>query len=291
MLRDLNIIVNIFNIMFECKRCGYSSTKKCNIIRHLQSIKGCEPLLTNKDASCLLKEFMSRKKTYTCETCTASFSSSTSKASHTKVCDGEKTNEIKELIKTINDLKKEVGRLQSQQQQSGISIQGNNNTTIINNDNRIYINQFNKVETNYIENDIMKDLLGKRSFNHLYDSLKEVIGIVYYNEKHPENHSIFIPNIRERYARVFDGSSWVFKEKNEIITCMRNFGVELMRDFFYDHEHEFNMMQKQLLTKWGKSYVDDNNKPFDRKTREVVVETILSRQKIVKSTIDRYNLL
>jgi hypothetical protein len=276
--------------MYECKRCGYTSSKKCNIIRHLQSMKGCEALVSNIDTKCLLKEFTSSKKTYTCETCSESFMSISLKAAHSKVCDGGKTNEIKELIKTINELKNEVGNLKAQQQ-SGITIQGNNNTTIINNDNRIYINQYNKVETNYIENDTMKDLLGKRSFTNLYDSLMEVIRIVYYNEKHPENHSIFIPNIRERYARVFDGNNWVFKEKNEIITCMRNFGVELMRDFFYDHEHEFNMMQKQLLTKWGNSYVDDKNKPFDRKTREVVVATILSRQKIVKSTIDRYNIL
>lgn len=275
--------------MYECKRCGYASSKKCNVVRHLQSIKPCDPLFCNVNTDALLKELNVSRKIHICEKCDKTFPSMSCKSQHKKTCESSANKEIKELIKTINDLKSEVGMLKSQQ--STISINGNNNTTIINNDNRIFINQFNRAETNYIERDTMKGLLGKRSFNHLYDSLKEVIRIVYYNEKHPENHSIFIPNIRERYARVFDGNSWVFKEKNEVITYMRNFGVELMRDYFYDNESEFNMLQKQLLTKWDKSYVDDQNKPFDRKTKEAVVETILSRQKIVKETIDKYNLL
>jgi hypothetical protein len=256
----------------------------------------CDAMFSNIDKQELINEFngfTEFKKQYACQTCYKVFSSLSSRSQHKKNCQATKPipckTEIYELIKTINELVVEVGNLKSQQFQKPTIINGNNNT--IYNDNRIFINQYNKVDTNFIEKDTMKDILGKKTFHHLYDSLKEVISIVYYNEKHPENHAVFIPNIRERYARVFDGRGWVFKEKNDVITYMRNFGVELMRDYFYDNENEFNIIQKQLLTRWDKSYVDEFNMPFDRKTKEAVVETVLSRQKIVKETIDKYHLL
>lgn len=272
---------------FTCKRCGYASAKKGNVMRHLKGQKDCDPLMCNIPRSTLVDELEKKEQTrpFVCEFCNKDFTSASGKSQHKRKCNFKNTNEIHDLMKTIEDLRNEVVDLKSHK-----TIIVNNNTNIYNDNRVVIVNQFQKVQTTYIERGQMLDILGKRTFNHLYDSLKEVVRIVYYNEKHPENHSVYIPNIRDRYARIYDGNDWVFKDKTEVITYMRNLGVEIMRDFFYDNQHEFTLAQKQIMKKWDLSYTGEN-KPFDRKTKEAVVETILSRQKLVKYTIDKYNLL
>lgn len=279
--------------MYQCKRCGYATERKTNLTRHLQAQRVCTATLSSVDRGELLQEVQrgGNQLQSRCGTCDAVFATRAGRWKHAKACAGcPEVSGLHALIQTIESLRLEVEELRNHGTHNN-TISGGSNNTI--NDNRtvLTVNQYTKVDTGVIQKDEMVDILAKRTFNHLYDSLKEVIRIVYYNEKHPENHAVFIPNVREKYAKVYDGHAWVYKDKGEVVTSMRNVGVELMRDFFYDHESEFSMIQKQMLTKWDKSYAEDDNRPFDKKTKQAVVETIMSHQELVKQTIDRYNLL
>ena len=181
----------------------------------------------------------------------------------------ELKNKVNQLIKEIEELKKCT-----------------THTTVINiQQNTIILNSYNHVATEYLHNDTMLKLLSKTYFQQLYDSLKEVVHLIYYNEQHPENHAIYIPNVRGKFAKVWNGNLWIIKNRDEILTNVRNRSIELMNDFFFDNENCFSLMQKQHLQKWHNRYYDDNDKMFDKQTKSIVEETILSFQSIVKNKL------
>jgi hypothetical protein len=233
---------------------------------------------------------------YVCELCQKQFSNRQGKYQHKKYCIGTRqlsdtcTEDMELLKKEMLMLKDEVERLKRE-----TTNRATNNTYInitkTTNNNTFILNNYKQVSTDFLPPHVMTKLLSKTYFDQLYDSLREVVRLVYYNAKHPENHSIFIPNIRDKYARVWNGKGWLFKNRDEILTLMRNRSIELMNDFFFDNEQTFSMIQKQHLRKWHERYFDDADKIFDRQTKSAVEETILSYQTLVKDTLDRYNLL
>lgn len=275
-----------------CKRCGYKTEIKCNLINHLKRKNKCPPLIDDIPINDLLGSLQSHVKEkkelsndiiHQCEICSRTFSTRQGKHQHKRFCNKENGNmdilkdQVQHLIDEINMLK------ESPQQNIYIT----NNTT----NNTFILNAFKDVDTSYLKDDTMMRLLSKVYFNQLFDSLKELVRLVYYNTKHPENHTVYIPNVRNKYIKVWNGKDWLFKNRDEILTLVRNRSIELMNDYFFENERKFSMMQKQHLRKWHDRYFDDNDKSFDKQTKSAVEETILSYQSLVKSTIDRFNLL
>lgn len=300
---------------FVCERCGYSTNIKCNLSNHYKRKIPCEPVNSNKTIQEIVDDQSTTKETLSskhyCEYCGKPFGSRQGKYQHKKFCKVLSNNanipicqnmaepppkhqeppsivrdddDINILKNKMDILINELSSLKDTAKTTHININITNNNTFI-------LNTFNGVNTSFLNSTIMTKLMSKTYFQQLYDSLKEIVHLVYYNEKHPENHSIYIPNVRDKYAKVWDGRSWMFKNRDEILTLVRNRSIEMMNDFFYDNEQLFGMMAKQHMRKWHDRYYDDNDKVFDKKTKTAVEETILSYQSIVKKTIDKYNLL
>jgi len=289
--------------MYKCERCNYATDIKGNLGIHYRRKVPCEAIKSDIAIDELYEKHKSNKEKQTtihqCELCGQVFSCRQNKSRHKKTCIATISTmlEQKDKIELRNIC--EIKLLQSQMKELKLEIaqmKGNplvvNNVNNINiNINQIVINSFNNINGAHIEHNLMVKLISKTYFHQLFNSLKEVVRLVYYNEKHPENHAIYIPNVRDKFARVYDGKLWLFRNRDEMLTLVRNRSIELMNDFFYDNENAFNLITKQNMRKWHDKYYDDNDKLFDKQTKKAVEETILSYQAIVKKTIDQYNLL
>jgi hypothetical protein len=252
-----------------------------------------------------------------CELCYKTFTSRQGKYQHKRHCKGtapkveqyriQTENETTPLVKQVqqhkksteenfNHIKQQMNHIISEithMKSQPLNHTTNNYHTTINIDQstKTSIYSFTDVPLECIKDETMLTLLSKTYFQQLFDSLKEIVRLVYYNEKHPENHAVYIPNVRNKYAKVWNGQSWIFQNRDDILINVRNKTIELMNKFFCGNEQRFSMMQKQHLRKWHDRYYDDSDKLFDKKTKTAVEETILSYQSLVKKTIDKYNLL
>ena len=47
--------------------------------------------------------------------------------------------------------------------------------------------------------------------------INESIKYIHFNDKKPEYKNIFITNLKDKYAYVFDGDTFIIKEKNEVL--------------------------------------------------------------------------
>jgi hypothetical protein len=310
--------------MFICERCGYSTKIKCNLTTHLKRKIQCDPIRSNACIKDLLKAINDVKKNKTkpidilttdenvddfeylgkhiCDLCNKVFTSRQGKYQHKKYCKGTDKLFAQEKVQTapeenFDKLHERMDHIMSELYQ--LKNQGTHHTTNninitninITQQTNVFILNSYKEMASCIKDETMTKLLSKTYFQHLFDSLKEIVRLVYYNDKHPENHALYIPNVRNRYAKVWNGENWMFQNRDEVLTFVRNKTVEMMNDFFHGNENCFSMMQKQHLRKWHDRYYDDSDKLFDKKTKTAVEETILSYQSIVKKTIDKYNLL
>jgi len=110
--------------------------------------------------------------------------------------------------KIIDELKKENEVLLKSK---NMTIQNNSITN-----NNITINAFGKENLNYISKEYIHGLIREGP----YGSIRKLIKYIHFNPDHKENHNIKIPNKRDKYAMVYDGSMWQVKNKKNMITTI-----------------------------------------------------------------------
>ena len=97
-------------------------------------------------------------------------------------------------------------------------LKNNKNTTIQNNtiNNTVIINAFGKENLAYINKEYIHGLIREGP----YGSIRKLIKYIHFNPDHKENHNIKIPNKRDKYAMVYDGSMWQVRNKKSMITTI-----------------------------------------------------------------------
>ena len=82
-----------------------------------------------------------------------------------------------------------------------------NNTIIKNSHNttNIMINNFEKEEISYLDNNYFNNLIMNQ---HIEKGYVQLIKDIYLNKEHPENGTVKIENINNKYALVYDNGKW-----------------------------------------------------------------------------------
>jgi len=115
----------------------------------------------------------------------------------------------------MQKLKNEIIELR-QKNDSAVCISNNNNNNKITNNNNNYdikIMAFGK-EDLY---DLISDADAKKYIKTGYQSVYNLIEDFHFNENHPERQNIYISNMKDPYAYVFDGDKWNIITKDEAV--------------------------------------------------------------------------
>jgi hypothetical protein len=106
----------------------------------------------------------------------------------------------KELIKCFYN--KEPNNNPSTMNNSNITNETNSHNNITNN---IQINSFGKEDLSYLDKDYFKNLIMNQ---HIEKGYVQLIKDIYLNKEHPENSTIKVENINNKYALVYDNEKW-----------------------------------------------------------------------------------
>jgi len=138
--------------------------------------------------------------------------------------------ELVNLINSPMELIAKVSYIQSQINTKGQIINSNNtnntNTTNNNITNNIQINNFGKEDTSYLTDEYFKDLILNNNVNNIYMKLTQDI---YFDKNHPENRTIKIENINNKYALVFNNGKWDTILKYELREILHENNHKLLR--------------------------------------------------------------
>lgn len=228
-------------------------------------------------------------KKNTCKYCDYEFTRSDSLRKHYLRCkiknnkSDEKDKIIEELKKENELFKKEFEIMKTQMneilnkhakihpktlQKINKQLHNEGNIGAVGNNNNVIHNTFVKFGDIKLEN-----LLDEKQiisiFNKQFYSLEESILLTRFNKDLPEYNNIFITNMRDNLAYIFDGTKFIAVDKNDVIgKLISNHSDELV-EVFEDYKSKLNKKIARhvegflKLLNDGDEYVDVNNKTHE----------------------------
>ena len=288
-------------VNYTCPRCGYNTHIKTIYRRHLARKLICENLISNNNLQEEYKKFdiieniicqqnvkktstkkkscqqnvnkTSIKNLFECEFCDKQFNSRQGKWSHLKKCskknDYENSQNMIELVKLLNDQLKERDKQikeQNNQIKELIKKVGITNSQVNIQQNIKLLSYGNTDISHLTDNDYLKCL------KHSNFCIPHLIQKNHFDPKKPENHNLYISNLKNNYIMIYDGVKWVLKNRDEII------------DELID---EKEVIIEQKLEEWienGKKYPDIMKKfkrYIDKKENDKVLNKIKDEIKLI----------
>jgi hypothetical protein len=142
---------------FQCKRCGYNTVYKCNLLKHLKRKMKCEATVDDiareeliDEISSTIKDVNINEKNYPCKYCDRKFNSSSNRSKHHKVCK-EKDKTIQFTKKDLQDLESKIAeRIKKELKEHNSVVNVNNYYTYITNNN-INVKPYNKLKGSWVK--------------------------------------------------------------------------------------------------------------------------------------------
>ena len=247
-------------VNYECPRCGYTINIKTKYMNHLRRKTICnntnsDDTLENEYLKYNITEKLSsvdfvkssvnpgksqkmskesqkmlkKSKSYECEYCKKEFNNRQSKWYHLKTCKEKKTAEeekqnLTNLVNILNEqLKEQKEQLKEHKEQlkkrdkqidelikkAGMNIETQNIQQ------NIKILAYNQTDISHLKD---KDYL--KCLRHSNFCIPYLIEQIHFNPKKPENHNIYISNLKNNYVMVYDGSKWMIQDRDDSIQTL-----------------------------------------------------------------------
>jgi hypothetical protein len=268
---------------YNCEFCNKKFTTRQNLWKHTHkfhidelnkkhSVDDEKITSTNEHTN---NELLDKKsKEIICEYCGHEFARKYNLKNHYLICK-KKLNDQPNLLKKIEDLSNELTQIKKQM--------GNqpNKITNIGKQNNNNVSNGNIVNGNIIHNTFIK--FGKLEYEKIFTeadicrilnnrmlSLEEGIKSVHFNPKKPEYGNIFITNMRDDLAYIFDGKHFISVSKNEMLNELVGIHIDEINLSFEKLKDKINTSYVkrlevflEMLNDDDKEYYDeDNNKSY-----------------------------
>ena len=235
---------------------------------------------------------------FICDLCENTFSRKDSLLKHQHGrCKNKNNENMIELVKLLNEQLKEQKEQMKEQmkeerqilnnqikkQNNQIKEQSNQITELIKKAGITNIQQNIKL-LSYGSTDIShltdKDFL--KCLNHSNFCIPHLIEKIHFNPKNPENHNIYISNIKNNYAMLYNGNKWILKDRDETIMNLiddKDVILEQKLEEWIENGKEY----PKIMSKF-KRYIDkkDNNKVLNKIKDEIKLVLFNNREMVDK---------
>ena len=291
---------------YICSRCNYSSNNKLNFIRHLQRKNICNPVNENIEIQEIYNKYFKKsdnkvpsillqkpsislqkpsislqnppKPSEICESCSAVFTRKDNLKRHYKRCKVKKKEykNMKELVDLLNDqikgnnqiTKKKDKQIVKQQKQIELLMKKNGMTQINNIQNNIKLLSYHDTDISHLTNADYKACLNRANF-----CVPHIIKKIHFNPKKPENHNIYISNIKNSYVMVYKDKKWDISDKNEFIEDIIEEKTNLLEDKLSEWEEKGK--NYPLLIKKFNRYLEKREIPIVKTKIKLDIKFIL----------------
>ena len=202
-------------VFYVCPRCGYNTKRRCDMKTHINRKKICK----SKLSTLIPKEI------------------------ENDILIGHKTNPLVE--NQVDELKEEIEKLKNQIMESNsknLTINNNHNTT---NNNNITIVLKPAYDPEF---EFLTDKDYKQCLNRMIMSVPNLIRKIHFNPKHPENHNLYIPNIQQKYAMLYNEKEWQLKNTNDTIDKLLRNHEMMLEEWIDCGGDEFPQAMKNFKT-------------------------------------------
>ncbi|AYV75520.1 MAG: hypothetical protein Terrestrivirus2_28 [Terrestrivirus sp.] len=299
-------------VEYKCNKCHKIFTKKYNYEHHLTRKFSCTavPNDTSKIPDNLINkksDAADQNNDKQCNYCNKTFSQVSSLNRHlnnrcsVKMNDiNEKENIYQKLLNEINALKNENQAQQKQLNEQNLLInkfiKKNDNNKNINNGtiNNGTINNIDKQQNN-ITNNVHINLVAhgkedlsfiteehmKKLLNKGFRSVENFVQLVHFDKNRPENHNIYISNIKDTYVMKYDGIDWKLMGRDNVLQDL----YEDKSDYLVEKFEELQgKLDESTLKRFGNFLSrKDEDKIIEQTKREIKL-ILYNNRKIPEET-------
>ena len=142
----------------------------------------------------------------------------------------------------------------------------NNNLNVDN----VNVVKFGQENLSFMTDDLYKQILG-RGFN----SVMDFIAHSHFNKDHPENHNIYIANIRDDCIVLYDGDKWTINNRDELVEDI----IYAKSDFLFSKFKELKHQMEQSEIDRFMRFMDqrDNSQTMNRLKNEIKLQLYNNR--------------
>ena len=173
---------------------------------------------------------------------------------------------VKLMNKKMNSLEKQLKKRDKQlialQKKTGVTIGQQNNIQ-----NNIKILAFNKTDMSHLKD---RDYL--KFLSHSNFCVPHMIKKLHFDPHKPENHNIYISNIKNNYVMIYDGKKWKLEDQKNVIDSMLDNSTFILEDKIED------------WIKNGKKYpeiMEKFNRYIEKKEHDEVLNKIKQEIKLI----------
>ena len=259
--KDRSYVCEICNTNYSSYKSLWNHNNKFHNIKSGQCLINVENVEQNVEN---VEQNVENNKSLICDLCNRIFNSRSAKSHHKKTCKIKlhKTDVNPSVEDEINELKKQFAAILNEKgkmhhktlQKINKQVNNINNKHNINKNNNNINNGkiINNVFVKFGSLDYDKILTPEQQISLLgnqYKSLEHAIKIIHFNDKYPEFGNIFITNMRDNLAHIYNGDQFIAISKDEMLT-------ELLDTHIYELNLSFEKHQKSLTSKQIKKLED-----------------------------------
>ena len=121
-----------------------------------------------------------------------------------------------------------------------------------------------------------------KCLNHSNFCVPYLIEQIHFDPKKPENHNIYISNIKNNYVMLYDGKQWILKDRDEAIMNLIDDKDVILEQKLEEWIEKGNEYPK-IMSKF-KRYIDkkDNNKVLNKIKDEIKLVLFNNREMVDK---------
>jgi hypothetical protein len=186
----------------------------------------------------------------------------------------KKVENMEKQIKVVNNIKDNIVNLNTGTVNSTVNNNTVNNNTV---NNIILVGYGNEDILKMDRSDILKVL------QNGYGSTLKLTDVIHFNPKYPEYHNIYISNIKDKYAMVYDGNTWMLTTKDDLIDNIYEDKKNYIEDNLDDFIDSLSVSRRKALDRWLET--DESDKKI-RKIKENIKLLLYNKRNIV---LDRLN--
>lgn len=240
--------------VFPCKACDKSYASKSGMYRHMRN-------------SCIIKKQEEEEKENILE----------------RLVRLENSN--RRLEQDNNDLKKEIITLK----ETVVSTKNTTNNRFqsqTNNTNKGIVINGNVTLVGYGKEDLSKlvDIELLKILRQGYNSTVKLTEAVHFNPKYPENHNIFISNMKNKYAMMFDGTEWTLTTKEDLINMIYDDKKNYIEENLDKFVESLQPSRKRALVRWLDT--EDNDGKI-KEIKDSIKILLYNKRKMIESPMTK----
>ena len=235
-----------------CTICNKFYASQSSLCHHNTKFHKNESNDNSKDKSKESKDFKLSCR-FSCRYCKKNYKHKQTRWTHEQNCKNKNnTTDNNILLKNeINELKDKINILLKSNKIHPKTIQKINN--IQNNNIQNNNIQNNNINVTYVKfgNENLSEILSKKEMkkilSYLRFSIEESIKMVHFNDDRPQYKNIFITNMHDNLAYIFNGKKFEVKSKDYVLSDLLNNHLDNIESFIEDNKIDETIKNRHLF--------------------------------------------